>query len=169
MLNGNVIEPLDMNENVFRLIGKEWMLITAGSVDSFNTMTASWGGLGVLWHKDVCFCFVRPNRYTYEFLEESKLFTLSFFDERYRDALNLCGTRSGREIDKVKEAGLTPLEHSSGAICFGESRLSLVCRKIYYQDLVPEQFLDAKIKDLYPQSDYHRMYVGEIIEIRSKG
>ena len=95
-------------EDVFRLIGKEWMLITAGNIQHFNTMTASWGGLGWLWNKPVAFIFVRPERYTYEFIESGGRITLSFLPEAFKPVLNLCGSKSGREIDKIKETGLLP-------------------------------------------------------------
>ena len=150
-----------LTENAFKLIGKDWMLITAGIPGSFNTMTASWGGLGVLWEQPVAFCFVRPTRYTYEFMERSPKFTLSFFEERHRKALTFCGSHSGRDTDKIAGTGLTPLI-DGGFIYFSESRLVLLCRKIYFQDISPDCFLDPKIHDLYPQKDYHRMYVGQI-------
>ncbi len=150
-----------LKENPFRLIGSDWMLITAGTPEKFNTMTASWGGLGVLWERSVAFCFVRPTRYTREFMERSGTFTLSFFGEEQRKALQYCGTHSGRDTDKVKEAGLTPVKEG-GFIFFDEARLVLACRKIYFQDIGPERFLDPRIDAMYPQKDYHRMYVGEI-------
>jgi flavin reductase (DIM6/NTAB) family NADH-FMN oxidoreductase RutF len=143
------------------------MLITAGEPGAFNTMTASWGGLGVLWERKVAFCFIRPTRYTYEFVERSGNFTLSFFEERYRKALSFCGSRSGRDADKVKGAGLTPV-HEAGFVYFSEARLVLACRKLSFQDVGPDRFLDPTIGDLYPQKDYHRMYVGEIITCLAK-
>ncbi len=165
----NFIEskPEQLTDNPFKLIGKDWMLITAGTQQSFNTMTASWGGVGVLWQKQVSFCFVRPTRYTFEFMERSENFTLSFFEERYRTALNFCGSNSGRDTDKVKETGLTPIS-KDGFIYFGEARLVLACRKLYFQDINPGYFLEQGIHDLYPVKDYHRMYVGEIVSCLKK-
>lgn len=156
-----------LRENPFKLIGTDWMLVTAGTPDSFNTMTASWGGMGVLWQKQVCFCFIRPTRYTYEFIERARYFTLSFFDERYRDVLNLCGSRSGRDTDKVKESGITPVKED-GYVYFTEARLVLICKKLYYQDISPDHFVDPQIDSLYPAKDYHRMYVGEITTCLTK-
>jgi flavin reductase (DIM6/NTAB) family NADH-FMN oxidoreductase RutF len=150
-------------DNPFKLINKDWMLITAGAPGAFNTMTASWGGLGVLWERQVAFCFIRPNRYTYEFVERSSHFTLSFFGEQHRKALQFCGTHSGRDTDKIAGAGLTPVQ-GDGFTYFDEARLVLVCRKLYFQDIGPERFLDEAINDMYPQKDYHRMYVGEIVK-----
>ncbi len=163
------IKPEDLNENPFRLIGSDWMLITAGKMSSFNTMTASWGGFGVLWHKNVCYIFIRPTRFTYEFAEKGDAFTLSFFDESYRDALKICGSRSGRDTDKVSEAGLSPVETPGGSVSFNEARLIVECRKIYSQDIKPEFFLDPGIDKNYPNKDYHRMYVGEILSCHVKG
>jgi flavin reductase (DIM6/NTAB) family NADH-FMN oxidoreductase RutF len=161
------IDPEDIADNVFKLVGKEWMLITAGTGESFNTMTGAWGGLGILWEKKICFCVIRPGRYTYEFIEKSDLYTVSFFEEQYRGILTYCGTKSGRDVDKVAETGLTPV-FEKDSIFFAEARLVLVCRKIYYQDIRPEQFLDSGIDGFYPLKDYHRMYVGEIISCFKK-
>jgi flavin reductase (DIM6/NTAB) family NADH-FMN oxidoreductase RutF len=155
------IKPESLMDNPFKIIGSDWMLITAGAPGSFNTMTASWGGMGVLWERKVCFCFIRPSRYTYEFVERSENFTLSFFGERFRKALQFCGSRSGRDTDKVKGSGLTPV-NDGGFVHFAEARLVLACRKIYSQDINPAFFLDPSIGGMYPKKDYHRMYVGEI-------
>ena len=151
-----------LEEKPFRLIGSDWMLITEGSRERFNTMTASWGGLGVLWERRVAFCFIRPVRYTYEFVEQYGGFSLSFFSGEYRKALQFCGSHSGRDTDKIRETGLTPV-HADGFVYFAEAPLVLHCRKLYTQDLRPDRFLDDSLDRLYPQKDYHRMYVGEIV------
>jgi len=91
------IDPREINQNPFTLIDDDWFLLSAGNLSTFNTMTASWGGMGILWNKPVVFCFVRPQRYTYKFMESNDLFTMSFFDESYRKALSLCGKVSGRQ------------------------------------------------------------------------
>ncbi len=159
------ISPIELNESPFRLIGKEWMLITAGIKGDFNTMTASWGALGELWFKPVAFCFVRPHRYTFEFMERNSSFTLSFYSDRERDALQILGSKSGRDSDKVKESGLTPV-FADGFTWFAEARLVLQCRKLYSQDLQGEKFLEPKIeRECYPQRDFHRMYVGEVLNV----
>lgn len=160
-------KPELLTDNPFKLIGADWMLITAGTAESFNTMTASWGGLGVLWDRKVALCFIRPSRYTFGFVENAQKFTLSFFEEKHRQALSFCGTHSGRDIDKVKETGLTPIKEP-GLIYFAEARLVLACRKLYYQDVVPANFLESKINDMYAKKDYHRMYVGEIVKCLTK-
>jgi flavin reductase (DIM6/NTAB) family NADH-FMN oxidoreductase RutF len=159
--NWKRIQPGDLEENVFQAIGEGWMLITAGAIDRWNTMTASWGSMGILWGKSVCFCFVRDSRYTYEFMNDSDSFTLSFFEETHRPALNYCGSHSGRDVDKAKETGLVPLE-IDGCVTFEQARLSIVCKKIYYQDIDPGHFVDPSIHDHYSKKDYHRMYIGEI-------
>jgi flavin reductase (DIM6/NTAB) family NADH-FMN oxidoreductase RutF len=156
------LDPEVVQDNVFKLIGKDWMLITAGTRESFNTMTASWGGMGVLWDKKVCFAFVRPTRYTFEFLEKSEFYTFSFLEEQYRDTLMYCGTKSGRDVNKVIETNLTPI-FGNGTVFFAEARLVMECRKIYVQDITPDNFLDQTMNEYYPKKDYHRIYVGEII------
>lgn len=157
-----VIDVKQIKDNPFKLIGSDWMLITAGTGRKFNTMTASWGGLGVLWKKDVCFCFVRPTRHTYNFMEESDCFTLAFFDEKYRDVLNFCGSKSGRDVDKIAATGITPIEETAGAVYFKEARLVLECKKLYFSDFDPKNFLDDDIHKNYQAKDYHRLYIGEI-------
>ena len=156
------VDPEAVQDNIFRLIGKDWMLITAGTRGSFNTMTASWGGVGVLWDKKVCFTFVRPTRYTFEFLEKSEFYTLSFLKEQYRDILMYCGTKSGRDVNKVTETSLTPV-FGENTVFFAEARLVMECRKIYVEDIKPGNFLDQAVNEYYPKKDYHRIYVGEII------
>ncbi len=156
------IAPQDINESAFKLIGKDWMLITAGEIDSFNTMTASWGGLGEIWFKPACFCVIRPQRHTFDFMEKGDSFTLCFFDQKHRKALEYCGSHSGRDVNKVKETGLTPLCFESGAVYFDEARIVLECRKMYFQDIDPKNFIDPTIADAYPENDYHRMYIGEV-------
>jgi flavin reductase (DIM6/NTAB) family NADH-FMN oxidoreductase RutF len=156
------IDPTAIIDNVFALIGDKWMLITAGTKEAFNTMTASWGGMGVIWGKKVCFCVIRPGRHTYSFMESANDFTLSFFGESHRKALTYCGSHSGRDVDKVKETGITPVFSDKG-IYFAEARIVFCLRKLYYQDIDPTHFLDPAIDSThYPLKDYHRMYVGEI-------
>ena len=151
------------DESVFHLIGKQWMLVTAGSLEKFNTMTASWGGFGFLWNIPVSFIFIRPQRYTREFIENSEYYTLTFFEKKHKNKLTFAGSHSGRDFDKIKETGLTPLETNLGNIYFEEARLVLECKKVYFNDLDPEHFIDRLINRNYPNKDYHRMYIGKII------
>ncbi len=156
-------DPYKEEINVFSRINKQWMLITAGDKNHFNTMTASWGGMGVIWERPVAFVFIRPQRYTLEFTEKEPVMTLSFFDEKFRSALNICGSRSGRNTDKVKESGLTPMEVPSGSMAFNEADYILECRKLYADSLKEACFIDTDIrKKIYPKNDFHRMYVVEI-------
>lgn len=157
------ISPNNLKENPFDLIGKDWMLITAGNREKFNTMTASWGGIGVLWNKNVSFSFVRPDRYTFEFLEKEDFFTLSFFKEKYRDSLLICGEKSGANSDKIKESGLTP-NFEKKAPYFEEAKIVLICKKIYAQFIKPEFFIDDNLESFYPEKDYHKMFIGEIVK-----
>lgn len=161
-----VIRPEEISENLFKLVSQDWMLITAGPPENHNTMTASWGGFGVMWGRNVSFCALRPQRYTLEFMERSENFTLSFFSERYRPALEFCGNRSGRDVDKAKATGLTPVAGVlPDSTHFAEARLVIACRKIYAQDIDPTRFLDPSIEENYPSRDYHRIVVGEIVEV----
>ncbi|MBM6723507.1 flavin reductase family protein [Pseudoflavonifractor phocaeensis] len=162
------IDPKSLDQNVFSMIGDQWMLLTAGTREKCNTMTASWGGLGVLWGKPVATVYIRPQRYTLEFVEREEWFTLAFFGEEYRKALALCGSKSGRDIDKVKECGFT-VETADGAPYFAEADLVLVCRKAYWQDMDPTHFLDGEIDGKwYPEKDYHRIFIGEIETVLKK-
>ncbi|MBR5240753.1 MAG: flavin reductase family protein [Muribaculaceae bacterium] len=154
------------NENVINLIGKDWCLITAGEIDHFNTMTASWGSIGFLWNKPVVTIFIRPQRYTYGFIEKAESFTLSFFKEEYRKALTLCGTKSGRDIDKAKEAGITPFAPTEDCVAFKEARLVMKCKKLYKSLLTEESFIDKSIIPAwYKDGDFHYVYVAEIENI----
>lgn len=160
------IEISTCKENFFDIIGKEWMLITAGNKDRFNTMTASWGGIGFLWNKPVAFIFVRPQRYTFEFIEKETYFTLSFLGEENRAIHKICGSQSGRTTNKVKETGLLPYTTELGNIFFEQSRLSLECKKLYAANLTPEQFIATELTaKWYPGNDFHKMYVAEIVNM----
>lgn len=155
------VKPEELGGNIFKVIGQDWMLISAGDEKAFNTMTASWGGVGVLWSRNVAFCFIRPQRYTLEFVNQNDRFSLSFFGGGHRDALNLCGSKSGREIDKAKAAGLTPV-FADGTVYFEEASTVLVCQKLYFHDFDPKYFLDSAIAKNYAAGDYHRMFIGGI-------
>ncbi len=157
------ITPAQINENIFSLIGSDWMLVTAKKDDgSVNTMTASWGGAGVLWNKNVCFVFIRPQRYTYEFIENCDSFTLSFYPEGFREALKLCGTLSGRDTDKIKKSGLVP-ESLDNTVYFSGAKLALKVKKLYKTRLCEDEFIDKSIiKAVYKAGDYHYVYVCEI-------
>ncbi len=157
------ISPKDLKENPLKLIGSDWMLITAGNAEGWNTMTASWGGVGVLWNHDVAFSFIRPGRYTYGFMEKSERFSLSFFPADKKDALQFCGSHSGRDTDKAAGAGISPvLLPGEGAVTFAEASLVLECKKLYAQDFDPACFVDPGLATHYPKQDYHRLFIGSI-------
>lgn len=156
------IDPKDLQFNPFEMIGDDWMLVTAGNDSAFNTMTASWGELGVLWGRPVATCFIRPQRYTKEFVDQSDDFTLSFFGEEQRDALKVCGSTSGRDTDKVLDAGLSPMQ-VDGSMAFEEAQLVIVCHKLYAQQLDKACFTAPRVyEDNYPADDLHTLYVGSI-------
>lgn len=164
------IAQRELNENVFNIIGKEWMLVTAQSEGRVNTMTASWGGLGIMWGKPVAFVFIRPERYTHEFIEREARFTLSFLGEGlHREAYRLLGTKSGRDCDKIAESGLHLTETPEGQPTFSEARLTMVCRKLFKSPLRPEEFIDKKcLSDWYndkPGGSLHDLYIVEIEHI----
>lgn len=162
------ITPNEITESPFKLIGKDWALVTAGTESKFNTMTVSWGGVGIMWGKPVAFTFIRPQRYTIEFIEKEDCFTMSFFDEKYRDVLSFCGSKSGRDYDKVKETGLTPAFTDDGVPYFEEAKLVLVCKKMYAQFLNDESVIaDDEVKKWY-NDDYHKMYISEIKKVLIK-
>jgi flavin reductase (DIM6/NTAB) family NADH-FMN oxidoreductase RutF len=167
--NFKQVNPEKLNENFFKLINKDWMLITAGKTENFNTMTASWGTTGILWNKAIAICFIRPHRYTLEFANRYDYFTLSFFGDQYREILNFCGTYSGRDTDKIKETGLVPIETTHGNITFKQAMLVFECRKLYADFLKEENFLVRSIIDKnYPKLDFHKFFIGEIVECYKK-
>ena len=161
------LDAKSLSMNPFSLIGDKWMLITSGNQEKYNTMTASWGSIGVMWGKNVAFAFIRPQRYTFEFVENEEYFTLSFYPDEYKKTLSLCGKVSGRDVDKVKEANLTPI-FDEQAPYFEESNLVLVCKKLYAQNLSSEYFCEKDLDKFYPNKDYHKMFVGEIIKVLAK-
>lgn len=166
------IDVKTLTDNVFSTIGKEWMLVTAGTKDKWNTMTASWGCLGWLWNKPVAVVFIRPERYTHDFIEQGDTLTLSFLghSEEARKALNFCGSRSGRDFDKAKETGLTPVELELGTVGFEQARLTFECRKLYKGDIKPVEFITPDIAQWYggAKGDYHDVYIVEIVNAYKK-
>jgi len=160
------VKPEDFDYSPFRLIGKEWMLITAEKDGKVNSMTAAWGGLGYMWNKSAAFAVIRKSRYTKELVDGSDCFSLTFFDkEKYGKMLGYMGSVSGRDEDKVKGAGLT-VAHHEGIPYYEEASKVLLCRKMSCQQLVPESFIDESIdQQWYADKDYHDLYIGEVLEI----
>ncbi|MDL2309169.1 flavin reductase [Bacteroidales bacterium OttesenSCG-928-B11] len=165
------INPAEIPGNPIELIGDQWMLISAGNQEMYNTMTASWGTLGELWSRPVATCYVRPSRHTFGFMEENEYYTLCFFDEEYREVLNYCGTTSGRDHqdkNKAEVAGLTPQFTENGTVYFKEAYLVIECKKLY-ADLFKKEYFTTndiltKESSLYPEEqDVHKFYIGEIV------
>ena len=162
----NEISPQEI-ENAIKLIGTDWMLITASDGEKVNTMTASWGCLGVLWNKNVCIAFIRPQRYTYEFAEKASHMSFSFFTEEYREALRFCGTKSGRDFDKFSETGLS-VSYDGDVPIIDQAKLVLVCKKLYSDDLKKENFIIPELLKNYEKKDFHRFYICEIEKVLTK-
>lgn len=158
----------DLKENVLKMISDDWALLTAGNESGFNTMTVSWGGIGELWGKDVAFIFVRPQRYTKEFIDREKMMTLSFFSGKYKKELGFCGKKSGRDCDKMKETGFTPV-FSDGTTYIKEASHVLILKTLAVTDITPDSFLDKTIDEsCYPNKDYHKVYIAEIVKTLEK-
>lgn len=164
-------KPISFNElhvKVHHLWSKQWMLLTSGDFEKgqFNAMTVGWGSFGVMWNKPFVQVVVRPTRYTYDFMERYDTFTLCAFPDSRRDALQLLGTKSGRDCNKIEESGLTPIVSTKiAAPSFAEAELIFECQKIYWDDMNPAQFINPGIDKNYPQKDYHRIYFGRILSI----
>ena len=159
------IDVTTLNDNVFTTIGKEWMLVAAGNEEKFNMMTASWGCLGWLWNHPVAIVYIRPERYTHEFIEANDKMSLVFLgnSEEARKAYAFCGSKSGRDHDKASECALTPVATPDGHITFGEARLTLQCRKLYKTQIRPEEMIDRSIEQWYgAKGGLHDVYVMEI-------
>ncbi|MCL2630025.1 MAG: flavin reductase [Firmicutes bacterium] len=158
-----------LNMNPFTMLNDEWALVTAGSKDSFNTMTISWGFMGVMWYKPVLNIVLRPQRFTKEFIDNNELFTVSFFPAEYKKALSLLGSKSGKNCDKVKESGLTPL-FINGTTTFEEANRVFICKKLFgNQQICESHFVNSEIpKAVYPNKDFHHFYIGEIMEVLIK-
>jgi flavin reductase (DIM6/NTAB) family NADH-FMN oxidoreductase RutF len=163
------IDIKNLNVTVYNFFELKWLLLSSGDqpAGKYNAMTISWGGLGVMWNRLFAQVVVRPVRYTYEFMERYDSFTVCAFPKEYHAALSLLGTKSGRDGDKIAEAGITPIAAACvAAPAYAEAELVIECRKIYWQDLDPAHFLDPAIAGNYPLKDYHRIYYGEVVAIQ---
>ena len=159
------IEPTELKNNFFHDVNNDWMLITAGNEDKFNTMTASWGGFGIMWNKNVSFAFIRDSRYTLEFIDNNEYYTLSFFGGNKKKELGFCGSHSGKDTDKIKETGLSPV-FDEKAPYFGEAELVFVCKKLYKQQMNSDCVIGEGITEkFYADNDWHEMFIGEIVSV----
>lgn len=156
-----------MFKEPFDTFHHQWALVTAGSIDDYNTMTISWGGLGTLWSKPVATVYVKPIRHTYNYLEKNDYFTVTFFDEEYKKDLGVLGRLSGRDGDKVAKTSLIaePIEES---VTFKQAHTTLLCKKIYAQDLDVSAMPKDVVNVYYKEEAAHRMYVGEVIQVIEK-
>jgi flavin reductase (DIM6/NTAB) family NADH-FMN oxidoreductase RutF len=165
----NKVNVEEMQFNVFNKLDKEWALVAVGDKEKNNAMTVSWGGMGVLWNKNVVTIYIRPTRYTDKFLKDNDYFTLSFFNEDKKNILKYCGRKSGKDVNKVNELNLTPIMLDN-ALSFLEADLVFTLKKIYVSKLEPENFLDPYIHKNYSSilKDYHNIYIGEILNVYKK-
>jgi len=168
MSNFTEINPELFEQSPFKLIGKDWMLITAEKDGKVNTMTASWGGFGVMWGKNVVYIVLRPQRYTKEFVDNSDTFSLSFLDNSFKTTLTYLGTKSGRDEDKITNSKLTVL-HTEDIPYFEEASIAILCKKLYAQDYKPECFVAPELNEKwYPDHDYHTLYIAEVTKVLVK-
>ncbi|WP_353122508.1 DUF4468 domain-containing protein [Dysgonomonas capnocytophagoides] len=149
--------------NIVKLLNN-WTLITSGTAEKTNVMTASWGGLGVFWEKPVAFCFLNPSRYSVQTMDQGETYTISFYTEAYKDAMLYCGNNSGRNTDKIKGSGLTPIKTPSGATAFAEAWMIFECKKIIAQQISPDA-VKTQVPAEWSKNGYHKMYVGEILNV----
>ena len=160
------ISPKEIDGNLIKLIADEWMLISAGSKEKYNMMTASWGFMGEMWGEDCAMAVIRPQRYTMEFVQNSNYYALSFYGDK-KDIHKVCGSMSGRDVNKTDLAGLTPI-FSDDTVYFEEARLVLICKKQYVQAMEEKCFTDKEPLKWYKENDYHNMIFGEIIKVLVK-
>lgn len=158
---------MELNAEVFSQFDRKWALVCAGTLEHHNAMTISWGGLGTLWSRPVATVYVKPVRHTYGFMEVSDWFTVSFYGEEYRRALEVMGTTSGRDTDKDGAAGLTPVAAGEG-VTYAQAEVTLLCRKIYRQDLDTAHMPPEVVDTYYRTEAAHRMYVGEVVDVIRK-
>ena len=153
----------ELEQNAIQMIADRWFLIAAGTKEKYNMMTGAWGALGEMWGKDIAAVVIRPTRYTYELMEENETFTISVLPEEINKVVHaVCGSQSGRDIDKTAATGLTPIFEES--VYFEQAEIVLVCRKLYADDMKSENFIDKSLDEKWYHDDYHRLYVGEIIK-----
>ena len=162
------IDIKELGGNVVSMFDDSWCLITAGDGSSYNTMTASWGAMGELWNKDVCFCFIRPQRHTHPIAVKASRLSLSVLPETYREALRFCGTKSGRDYDKFKETGLTVAFDEHHTPYVGEADTVLLAKKLYVDEIREDSFLDPELLKNYKEKDYHTVFVCEIEDVLQK-
>jgi len=155
---------MEFTTDILSVFDKKWALLTAGDSDKFNTMTISWGGLGTIWGKPVATVYVRTSRYTHDFMDANDFFTVSFYPEEFKQILGVLGSKSGRDMDKMKGSGLTPVQ-TGESMSFKEAEITLICRKLFRQQLDVASIPEDVAKAMYEGQAPHDMYIGEIVEI----
>lgn len=154
----------ELSFKIFEAFNEDWALVTAGNIDNHNSMTVSWGEMGTLWGKPVVTIYIKPSRYTHQFMESNDYFVVSFFDNKYKKPLGIMGSFSGRDTNKDEKSGLTPISHDDVTI-YKEAKIILICKKIYQNDLVIENIPEGEKSRHYSHEKPHTMYIGEIVEI----
>ncbi len=165
-MNRKSIELTELNLNIFSKVLSRGALLCAGTMDDANCMTIAWAQMGVLWHKKVFSVYVRPTRHTFSYMENNNDFTVNFFTGEYKEALSICGTQSGRNIDKFQQSNLDKIKREkTTSPGIDQACLIIGCKTIGAYNIDPNQFIDASLDRNYPNKDYHRVYIGEILEI----
>ena len=155
---------MEFNTEIFGLFKKRWGLVTAGDEKKFNTMTVSWGGLGTIWGKPVATVYVRTSRYTHEFMDNYEYFTVSFYSEDKKKILGVLGSKSGRDIDKMHDSGLTPVK-AGESMTFKEAETTIICKKLFKQRVEVSNIPQDIIEQYYTTDAPHDMYIGEVVAI----
>ncbi len=155
---------MNLELDIFSKFNNQWALLTAGDESNFNTMTISWGSMGTLWNKPVVTTYVRKSRYTHDFMDNNDYFTVSFYPEEYKDVLGVMGSKSGRDMDKMNDSGLTP-EAVANTMTFKEAEMTLVCKKLCKQPIEAENMPEDIKNAMYADEDWHDMYIGEVVEV----
>ena len=162
------IDVKDLCFSPVKAIGDDWGILTGVSDKGFNSMTVSWGSIGVLWSRPVVFAFVRPVRHTFGFMNDGEMFSLAIMNKDIHGQMKVFGSASGRDVDKYKESGFTAV-YEDGVPYPDEAETVFICKKIADTDMTPDWFIDENIdSDNYPKKDYHRMYIGEIVTVLKK-
>ncbi len=155
---------MEFNTEIFSQFDKKWALLTAGDLNDFNTMTVSWGGLGTIWNKPVATVYVRKSRLTHEYMDKNEYFTVSYYPEECRKILGVLGSKSGRDMDKIHNSGLTAVK-AGESVSFKEAEVTLVCKKLFMQEIDIDKMPKDVAETMYPTRDAHDMYIGEVVEI----
>lgn len=157
---------INLDELFVQKLSNNWALVASGTTDNYNVMTVNWGGIGFLWNKPVIFIFIRPERYTYEFIEKYDYFSLSFLKDDFSKVHEICGMKSGRYINKAKEADLKPIITQNDCILFEQSKISVECKKIYSHQMSQSNYENNEFHSMIKaKGSDHKMYIAEIVDI----